>query len=107
MLRHPFEPLVHACPRCLGEVAPGRVGFQCVEHGDARDTHGPYRVDELLGPTAQREAALHRSKLARRPRPPRRPGHRAPVAPWPDAARTARLVAGAAVMAATLAFLVR
>ena len=24
-------------------------GFHCVEHGDARDCHGPYRVDEQLG----------------------------------------------------------
>jgi hypothetical protein len=107
-LRQPFEPLVHACPRCLGEVAPGRVGFHCVENVDARDTHGPYRVDELLGPTAQREAALHRSRVARRARA-RRDAQVIELQslPWPDAARTARLVAGAAVMAATLAFLAR
>jgi hypothetical protein len=89
-------------------VALGQVGFHCVEHGDARDSHGPYRVDELLGPTAQREAALHRSRLARRTRA-RRDAQvtELPSLPWPDAARTARLVAGAAVMAATLAFLAR
>ena len=70
--------------------------------------HGPYRVDELLGPTAQREAALHRSRLARRKRA-RRDAQVIELQslPWPDAARTARLVAGAGVMAATLAFLVR
>jgi hypothetical protein len=108
VIRQPFEPLVQACPRCLGEVALGRIGFHCVEHGHARDSHGPYRVDELLGPTAQREAALHRSRLARRTRA-RRDAQviEVPSLPWPDAARTARLVAGAAVMAATLAFLAR
>jgi hypothetical protein len=108
VIRQPFEPLVHACPRCLGEVALGRLGFHCVEHGDIRDAHGPYRVDELLGPTAQREAALHRSRLARRTRA-RRDAQVIELQslPWPDAARTARLLAGAAVMAATLAFLAR
>jgi len=106
--RQPFEPLVHACPRCLGEVALGRLGFHCVDHGHARDGHGPYRVDELLGPTAQREAVLHRSRLARRTRA-RRDAQVIELQslPWPDAARTARLVAGAVVMAATLAFLAR
>ena len=104
----PFEPLVHACPRCLGDVAQGRLGFHCVEHGHARDSHGPYRVDELLGPTAQREAALNRSRVARRARA-RRDALVIELLslPWPDAARRAWLVAGAAVMAATLAFLVR
>jgi hypothetical protein len=108
ILRQPFEPLVQACPRCLGEVALGRVGFQCVEHGHARDGHGPYRVDELLGPTAQREAALSRSRLARRTRA-RRDAQVIELQslPFPDAARTARLVAAAAVVAATLAFLAR
>ena len=108
VVRQPFEPLVHACPRCLGEVAQGRFGFDCVEHGHAHDGHGPYRVDELLGPTAQREAALHRARLARRNRT-RRDAQviEIPSLPWPDAARTARLVAGGAVMAATLAFLAR
>ena len=89
-------------------MAFGLFGFYFVEHGHARNTHGLYRVDELLGPTAQREAALHRSKLARRTRA-RRDAQVIELQslPWPDAARTARLVAGAAVMAATLAFLVR
>jgi hypothetical protein len=89
-------------------VASGRLGFHCVDHGHARDGHGPYRVDELLGPTAQREAALNRSRLARRTRA-RRDAQVIEIQSlaWPDAARTARLVAGAAVMAATFAFLAR
>jgi hypothetical protein len=108
LVRQPFEPLVHACPRCLGEVALGRLGFHCVEHGHARDGHGPYRVDELLGPTAQREAAVHRARLARRTRACRDAQViELQAIPWPDAARAARLLAGGAVMAATLAFLVR
>jgi hypothetical protein len=107
-LRLPFQPLVQACPRCLGDVAAGRRGFDCVAHADSRDRHGPFRVDELLGATAQREAALHRAQLARRARTRReaRAIELQPL-PWPDAARAARLVAGAAVMAATLAFLAR
>ena len=108
LARQPFEPLVQACPRCLGEVALGRLGFHCVEHGHRRDGHGPFRVDELLGPTAQREAALHRMRLARRTRA-RRDAHVVELQslPWPDAARAARVLGGAAVIAATLAFLVR
>ena len=78
LFRQPFEPLAHACPRCLGEVAWSGVGYDCVEHGDARDGHGPYRVDELLGPTAQREAALNRSRLARRTRARRTPASSSP-----------------------------
>ena len=61
----PFEPLLHACPRCLGEVAEGRRGFECVSHASARDAHGPFLVDELLG----------------RERPAR--GGREPRAAWP------------------------
>jgi hypothetical protein len=51
---------------------------------------------------------LHRSRLARRTRA-RRDAQVIELQslPWPDAARTARLLAGAAVMAATLAFLAR
>ena len=108
MLRQPFEPLAPRLPALPRRGGPGRRGFECVEHADARDTHGPYLVDELLGPTAQREAALHRSKLARRTRA-RRDAQVIELQslPWPDAARTGRLVAAATVLAATLAFLVR
>jgi hypothetical protein len=105
---HPFEPLVHACPRCLGDVVEGRFGFECVHAAHAHERHGPFRVDELLGPTAQREAAAHRARLARRERARRDArGVDVQALAWPDAARTARLLAGAAVVAATLAYLVR
>jgi hypothetical protein len=104
----PFEPLVQACPRCLGEVVQGRLGFDCVPGAHVQEPHGPFRVDELLGPTAQRESAAQRARLARRERSRRDArGIEMPVVPWPDAARTARLLAGVAVIAATLAFLAR
>ena len=33
----PFEPLVQACPRCLGPVAETRAGdYDCVEHDHGR-----------------------------------------------------------------------
>jgi hypothetical protein len=104
----PFEPVVQACPRCLGDVVPGRAGFDCVPGGHHHEPHGPFRVDELLGPTAQRESAAHRARLARRERARRDArGVEVHAIPWPDATRTARLLAGAAVVAATLAFLGR
>jgi hypothetical protein len=103
----PFEPLLHACPRCLGEVAETRRGFECVAHAHGRTTHGPFRVDELLGATAQREAAAARVRLARRTRVRHRP-RPAPVSmPMPDARRLARLAAAGTVLAATVAFLSR
>jgi hypothetical protein len=103
----PFEPVLHACPRCLGEVAEGRRGFECIDHASARDPHGPYLVDELLGMTAQREAAASRARAARHTRLQSRPRPHRPVLPLPDAARLWRLVAAATVLAATVAFLAR
>jgi hypothetical protein len=103
----PFEPVLHACPRCLGEVAEGRHGFECVGHASAREAHGPYMVDELLGATAQRDAAASRARLARRAQLQSRPRPQRPRLPLPDAARIWRLVAAATVLAATFAFLAR
>jgi hypothetical protein len=102
----PFSPQAHACPRCLGEVTQSRTGFACVEHGHDHDGHGPFRVDELLAPTAQRESALARQRLARISESKRRD----PIGlslPLPDPARSARVVFSAAIVAATLAFLTR
>ena len=103
----PFEPVLHACPRCLGEVAEGRRGFECVDHASARDPHGPFLVDELLGVSAQRDAAASRARLARRAQVQSRPRPQLPALPLPDAARLWRLVAAATVLAATVAFLSR
>jgi hypothetical protein len=103
----PFEPVLHACPRCLGEVAEGRRGFECVRHASDRDAHGPYMVDELLGATAQRDAAASRARVARRAQLQSRPRPQRPRLPLPDAARMWRLVAAATVLAATFAFLAR
>jgi hypothetical protein len=101
-----FEPLTHACPRCLGEVAESRAGFECIAHGHGDQPHGPFRVTELLLPSAQRESAVNRHRHARRAQSRRRD----PVN-WsvqlPDPARSARVLASACVIAATLAFLVR
>lgn len=103
----PFEPLLHACPRCLGEVAESRRGFECVETAHGRDQHGPFQVDELLGASAQREAATSRARLAHRARREARPRRQAPVIVLPNAARLLRLAAAATVLAATFAFLSR
>jgi hypothetical protein len=103
----PFEPVLHACPRCLGDVAESRRGFECVETAHGRDPHGPFRVDELLGATAQREAAMSRARLAHRARREARPRRPAPVIALPEAARLWRLGAAATVLAATVAFLSR
>jgi len=102
----PHTPLAQACPRCLGEVAASRGGFTCVDHGHDHDAHGPYRVDELLAPTAQRESALHRTRLARGTRSRRREPVRLSLN-LPDPARSARLAFSATIVAATLAFLTR
>jgi hypothetical protein len=103
----PFEPILHACPRCLGEVAESRRGFECVETAHGREPHGPFQVDELLGASAQREAAASRARLAHRARRESQPRPRAPVIVLPDAARLWRLAAAATVLAATVAFLSR
>ncbi|HEX5558059.1 MAG TPA: hypothetical protein VFX13_10625 [Gaiellales bacterium] len=103
----PFEPLMHACPRCLGEVAEGRHGWECVESAHGRDPHGPYQVDELLGIAGQRDGAACRERFARRARVRQRSGPQLPALPAIDAARLWRLIAAATVLAATVAFLSR
>ena len=105
----PFEPLPHACPRCLGEVAETRGGFGCLAHGHDHDPHGPFRVDQLLLPTAQRESAMRRHRLARRSQARRRePVSLSAISVrLPDAGRSARVVISASIVAATLAFLAR
>ena len=102
----PFEPDAQACPRCLGGVAESRAGFECLDHGHGHDPHGPFRVDELLAPTAQRESAAARQRLARRCQARRREPVTLSFA-LPDAARSGRVLAAATVIAATLAFLVK
>jgi hypothetical protein len=103
----PFEPAAHACPRCLGEVAESRAGFGCIDHGHDHEPHGPYRVDELLAPTAQRESAATRQRLARHHQSQRREPVTLSLPALPDPARSMRVLAAASVIAATLAFLVR
>jgi hypothetical protein len=102
----PFEPAAQACPRCLGGVAESRAGFECLDHGHGHDPHGPFRVDELLAPTAQRESAASRHRLTRRCRARRREPAMFSFR-LPDAARSGRVLASAGVIAATLAFLVK
>jgi hypothetical protein len=101
-----FEPLLHACPRCLGEVAEARNGFECVDHA-GHHPHGPFEVDELLGATSQRAAAAGRTRLARRELAKRRPRPARPALQLPNPARLWRLVTAATVLAATVAFLSR
>jgi hypothetical protein len=87
-------------------VVESRAGFECLDRGHGHDPHGPFRVDELLAPTAQRESAAARHRLARISRARRRE----PVAlsfALPDAARSVRVLASASIIAATLAFLVK
>ena len=103
----PYEPAAHACPRCLGDVAEVTGGFSCLDHGHDPSPHGPFKVDELLGPSAQRESAVARSRLARRTQTARSSGPTLPAIALPEPARMARLVAAAAVVAGTLAYLSR
>jgi hypothetical protein len=105
----PFEPTAQACPRCLGEVAETRAGHTCLDHGHDHDPHGPFRVDELLAPTAQRESAAVRVRLARRAQSRRREpiSLTALTTRLPDPGRSVRVVISASVLAATLAFLAR
>jgi hypothetical protein len=87
-------------------VAESRSGFSCVDHDHDQHPHGPFRVDELLAPTAQRESAAVRHRLARHSQIRRRE----PISfslQLPDPVRSVRVVASASVIAATLAFLVR
>jgi hypothetical protein len=105
---HPYEPAAHACPRCLGDVTEGAAGYSCVEHGHDGDPHGPFRVDQLLGPSAQRESARARARVARR-RDVRRVDHgkRPQWMGTPPVARFAHVAVAATVVAGTLAYLVR
>jgi hypothetical protein len=102
----PYEPAPHACPRCLGDVATVRGGFACIDHGHDPDPHGPYRVDQLLGPSAQRESAVCRARLQRRARA-RKASAPALLLQLPDPARVTRVLLSATVIAGTLAYLVR
>jgi hypothetical protein len=102
----PFEPVAQACPRCLGEVAESRTGYTCLDHPHGHDPHGPFRIDELLAPTAQRESAAARVRLSRRAQAKRRE----PISlslRLPDPARSARVLISACILAGTLAFLAR
>jgi hypothetical protein len=102
---HPFTPILHACPRCLGEVAEGRSGYACVDH----DGHGPFRLDELLGPTAQRDGAVERERLARARERKRDapPAIALPSIHLPNVTHLTRIAAGGAVIVTTLYFLAR
>ena len=102
----PYEPAPHACPRGLGDVADVRGGFACIDHGHDSDPHGPYRVDQLLGPSAQRESAMQRSRLQRRAQA-RRASAPSLSLQLPDPARVTRILLSATVIAGTLAYLVR
>jgi hypothetical protein len=97
-------PAPVACPRCLGAVAASVRGFVCVDHAHAPDAHGPFRRSELLSPALQREALRRRAALARAARARR--GAPA-VALVPQAAWAGRVLVSAAVVAATLAYLLR
>ena len=101
----PYEPAPHACPRCLGDVTEHRGSLICLEHDHGSDRHGPYEVDELLGPSAQHESAMARSRLARRRA---QSGSLASLGlDLPDPARTSRVLVSVAVIAGTVAYLVR
>jgi hypothetical protein len=106
-LWHPYTPAPQACPRCLGDVAESPAGFVCLDHGHDPDPHGPFRVDQLLGPSAQRESARQRTRIARRAQARERRSAPAVALPLPDAGRTARVLLSATIIAGTLAYLVR
>ncbi len=107
----PFEPLLHACPRCLGEVAETRAGYECVDHAHGRETHGPFQLDELLGPSAQREGAAARERIARARDRERvrsaQPRFTLPEVQLPNVTHLARMTAGAALVGMTLFYLAR
>ena len=101
----PFTPILHACPRCLGEVAESRAGYECVDH----HSHGPFQLDELLGPSAQRDGAVERERLARA-HERRREAPAAitlPTIQLPDMTHMAGMVAGGVLIATTLFYLAR
>ena len=102
---HPFTPILHACPRRLGEVAESRSGYACVDH----DGHGPFQLDELLGPTAQGDGAVERERLARARERKRDapPAIALPAIQLPNMTHIARIAAGGAVIITTLYFLAR
>jgi hypothetical protein len=87
-------------------VAESRTGYTCLDHAHGHDPHGPFRIDELLAPTAQRESAAARVRLSRRAQAKRRE----PISlslRLPDPARSARVLVSACILAGTLAFLAR
>lgn len=103
---HPFTPILHACPRCLGEVAESRSGdYGCIDH----DTHGPFQLDELLGPSAQRDGAVERERLARARERKRDapPAVTLPKLHIPNLTHLTRIAAASAVIVTTLFFLAR
>ncbi|MGN6380391.1 MAG: hypothetical protein ACTHNU_15660 [Gaiellales bacterium] len=101
----PWEPMLHACPRCLGTVAESRDGYECLEHAHGTDAHGPFRTDELLGPTAQREAAIARERVSRDRRRRSQPPISISLPSLADLAHVTRITVAAVLVAATLAFL--
>ena len=101
----PYEPMMHACPRCLGLVAETRDGYQCLEHSHGADAHGPYRTDELLGPTAQREGAIARNRVNRAHRRQSRPAFNVTLPSLANVAHMTRIAVAAVLVLATLAFL--
>ena len=105
----PFEPALHACPRCLGGVAQRGSEMVCVEHDHGAHMHGPYQVDELLCAAGQRESAMARERLGRAR--DRRARRQQPIdiqlPSLDDVGHVARLAAAVAVVACTLAFLAR
>ena len=102
----PYEPAPHACPRCLGDVVEHRGRLVCVDHD-----HGAGSPRPLRG----RRAARRRAPSAS-PRSPaagwpgaarRRPRDHRVQLDLPDPARTARVLVRSAVLAGTVAYLVR
>ena len=92
-------------PAASATSAEHRGSLTCVEHDHGPDRHGPYEIDELLGPSAQRESAMARSRLARRRA---QTGSLASLGlDLPDPARTSRVLLSVAVIAGTVAYLVR
>ncbi len=105
----PFEPALHACPRCLGGVAQRGSEMVCIEHDHGASMHGPFQVDELLCAAGQRESAMARERLGRAR--DRRARRQQPIdiqlPSLDEVGHVARLAAAVAVAAATLAFLAR
>ena len=105
----PFEPALHACPRCLGAVAARGSAMVCIEHDHGANMHGPFQVDELLCAAGQRESAIARERIGRAR--DRRARRQQPIdiqlPSLDELGHVARLAGAVAVVAATLAFLAR